>query len=69
MQLENMTMEDYKKALKKTKTLILPYGTVEEHGKHLPLGTDTLIVAEILKLLEKKRKVLVAPPLYYGVCT
>ncbi len=69
MQIEDITMEDYKKALKRSKTLIVPYGTVEEHGKHLPLSTDTLIIVEILKLLEKKRKVLIAPPIHYGVCT
>ncbi len=69
MILENITMEDYKRHLKKTKTVIFPFGTVEEHGKHLPLNTDTLIVYEILKRLIRKRKVFLAPPVYYGVCT
>ena len=69
MQIEDITMEDYKRALKRSKTLIVPYGTVEEHGRHLPLSTDTLIIVEILKLLQKKRKVLIAPPIHYGVCT
>ena len=44
MILENMTMSDFKKHLKKTKTIIFPFGTVEEHGSHLPLNTDTLII-------------------------
>lgn len=69
MQIENITMSEYRVALRKRKTLIVPYGTVEEHGTHLPLCTDTLIIVEILKLLQKKRAVLVAPPLHYGVCT
>ncbi len=69
MILEHMTMSDFKKNLKKTKTIIFPFGTVEEHGSHLPLNTDTLIIYEILKLVVKKRKVFLAPPLYYGVCT
>ena len=69
MQIEDITMEEYKKALKRSKTLIVPYGTVEEHGRHLPLSTDTLIIVEILKLLQKRRKVLIAPPVHYGVCT
>ena len=69
MILENITMEDFKRHLKKTKTVIFPFGTVEEHGRHLPLNTDTLIVYEILKRLIKKRKVVLAPPVYYGVCT
>jgi creatinine amidohydrolase len=69
MILENITMTDFKRHLKKTKTIIFPFGTVEEHGTHLPLNTDTLIVYEILKRLIRKRKVFLAPPVYYGVCT
>ena len=69
MILENATMPEFTKHLKKTKTIIFPFGTVEEHGRHLPLNTDTLIVYELLKRAAKKRKVFVAPPVYYGVCT
>jgi creatinine amidohydrolase len=69
MQIKDITMEQYKRSLRKTKTLIVPYGTVEEHGRHLPLSTDTLIIVEILKQLLKRRRVLVAPPIHYGVCT
>jgi creatinine amidohydrolase len=69
MVLEEMTMTEFKKNLKKTKTIIFPFGTVEEHGSHLPLNTDTLIVTEILKYVVKKRKVFLAPAINYGVCT
>ncbi|MBI5055498.1 MAG: creatininase family protein [Nitrospirae bacterium] len=69
MLLENITMAEFKKYLKKTKTMIFPFGTVEEHGNHLPLNTDTLIVYEALKRVVQKRKVFLAPPIYYGVCT
>jgi creatinine amidohydrolase len=69
MILENITMADFKSHLKKSKTMIIPFGTVEEHGSHLPLNTDTLIIYEILKRVIKKKKVFLAPPVYYGVCT
>ncbi len=69
MILENITMADFKKHLEKTKTIVFPFGTVEEHGRHLPLGTDTLIVYEVLKRATGKRDIFLAPPLYYGVCT
>ncbi len=69
MLLENATMKEFKQHLKKTKTIIIPFGTVEEHGNHLPLNTDTLIIYEVLKRVIKKRKVFLAPPVYYGVCT
>ncbi|KJJ84740.1 Creatininase [Candidatus Omnitrophus magneticus] len=69
MLIEEITMEDYKNHLKKTKTIIIPFGVVEEHGSHLPLNTDTIIVCEILKAVAQKRAVFVAPPVNYGVCT
>jgi len=69
MIIENITMAEFKRHLKKTKTIIFPFGTVEEHGDHLPLNTDTLIIYEILKRLVKERNVFLAPPVYYGVCT
>lgn len=69
MLLENMTMADFRRHLKKTKTIIFPFGTVEEHGNHLPLNTDALIIYEALKRVILKRKAFLAPPVYYGVCT
>ena len=69
MILEYMTMTEFKKNLRKTRTIIFPFGTVEEHGSHLPLNTDTLIVYEVMKRVVNKRNVFLAPPVYYGVCT
>jgi creatinine amidohydrolase len=67
--LENITMNEFKKYLSKTKTIVFPFGTIEEHGKHLPLNTDSLIIQEILKLVAKKKRFFLAPIIYYGVCT
>jgi creatinine amidohydrolase len=69
MLIEHMTMTEFKKQLKRTKTIIFPFGTIEEHGRHLPLNTDTLIVYEILKRAVKKKNAFLAPPVPYGVCT
>ncbi len=69
MFIEEMTMEEFRKALRKTKTILIPFGTVEEHGRHLPLSTDTMVAVEALKRVAEKRKVFIAPPLHYGVCT
>jgi creatinine amidohydrolase len=67
--LENITMSEFKKYLKKTKTIVFPFGTIEEHGKHLPLNTDSLVIQEALKLVAKKKKFFLAPVVPYGVCT
>lgn len=67
--LENITMQEFKQYLKKTKTIVFPFGTIEEHGKHLPLNTDALIIQEALKRATKKKRFFLAPIVYYGVCT
>jgi len=67
--LENITMHEFKQHLKKTKTIVFPFGTIEEHGKHLPLNTDSFIIEESLKRVARKRKFFLAPVVYYGVCT
>jgi creatinine amidohydrolase len=67
--LENITMTEFKKYLRQTKTIVFPFGTIEEHGSHLPLHTDAFIIQEVLRLTAKKRKFFVAPVVYYGVCT
>lgn len=66
---ENITMNEFKKYLRQTKTIVFPFGTTEEHGSHLPLNTDALIIQEVLKLVAKRKKFFLAPVVYYGVCT
>ena len=68
MILEEITMDDFAAGLGKTRTVIIPFGSVEEHGPHLPLGTDTTHIYEICKETSKRIPVFVAPPLFYGVC-
>jgi creatinine amidohydrolase len=38
--LENLTWAKAKEAFSKCKTAIIPMGSTEQHGPHLPLGTD-----------------------------
>jgi len=67
--LEDMTMTEFKKYLKQTKTIVFPFGTIEEHGSHLPLKTDAFTIEEALRIVAKKKKFFLAPVLHYGVCT
>lgn len=67
--LESITMKEFKKYLRQTRTIVFPFGTIEEHGSHLPLNTDSLIIQEVLKLVAKKKKFFLAPIIHYGVCT
>ncbi|MBI5235833.1 MAG: creatininase family protein [Deltaproteobacteria bacterium] len=69
MLLGEVTMTELEMALEKTKTLVIPFGTVEAHGSHLPLNTDALIIREVVKKAVDQGNVFMAPPLQYGVCT
>lgn len=69
MNLDEITMVELQDGLKKTQTVIVPFGTVEEHGTHLPLGTDTYHALEVARMASKETAVFVAPPVHYGVCT
>lgn len=50
--------------------LVLPVGSVEQHGHHLPVGTDTILVTSIAALaadrLDESVPLLVAPPVWAG---
>ncbi len=65
---ENLTMPGFEALRGQTGTVILPVGSLEEHGPHLPLGTDTLHALELARRVAQRRPVLVAPPLFYGMC-
>jgi creatinine amidohydrolase len=67
MIIENATMKDFSAHLRKSRTIIFPFGAVEEHGSHLPVSTDTITVNEVLSQVIKKRNVFLAPTINYGV--
>ena len=46
--------------------LVITCGTMEYHGHHCAYGCDTLIVTGLLERLEKKRDLLIAPPIWYS---
>ena len=48
-------------------TLIVPVGTTEQHGPHLPLGCDTIIVERLSDDLSSAFTVLRAPTVEFGV--
>ena len=65
---EDLSMPEFEAAREESRTVILPVGSVEEHGPHLPLGTDAFHAIEVARRAAALRPVLVAPPVYYGIC-
>ncbi len=68
MLIENMTTTEFSAGLKKTRTVIVPIGSTEQHGIHLPLDTDTIQAVDIAQAASEQRVLFVAPPVHYGVC-
>lgn len=68
MLIENMTMEEFAQGLSVCKTVYIPFGSVEEHGTHLPLSTDTIEAYEVGKRAAERIALFVAPPVHYGSC-
>lgn len=67
MKLESLTWPEVKNYLRNKQSIIIPVGTCEQHGEHLPLNTDTLVAEYISDYLSDVMEVLVAPNVNYGV--
>lgn len=61
----NMTWYEFNERKDKD-VVILPIGSVEQHGPHLPLFTDTIISEGFSKLLAEKVSGIVMPAINYG---
>ena len=67
-----MTWPQIGELLKKTKTVIIPVGSTEQHGTHLPLGSDSMQGTDMAKRLIKKCAengitVAAAPTMPFGI--
>ena len=59
---------DLRKRIKKKKQIaIIPVGSIEQHGPHLPISTDSDIVTEIAFRLSEKINGLLLPTISYGI--
>jgi creatinine amidohydrolase len=65
---DELSMPEAEQAAKDGKVVIIPCGSIEEHGDHLPLNTDSLQAEYVALGVAKKTGCLVAPPLRYGLC-
>lgn len=67
MFMADMTFNEVSEHLKTDSTLIVPVGTCEQHGYHLPLNNDILAVEFFAGILSQKTGHLIAPTVNYGV--
>ncbi len=67
--LKRLIPADVGRALERDPRLLVPVGTCEQHGPHLPLGCDTMIVDRLADDLSAAFQILRAPTVEYGVNT
>jgi creatinine amidohydrolase len=66
--LEELTSAEFKAISKRKPLVIVPFGSVEEHGSHLPLCTDSFQAEEIARRVALAFGGIVCPPIRYGDC-
>jgi len=65
--LGDLAWPDAEKAVESDKVILLPLGSLEQHGPHLPLDTDSVTASEICKRIGQKLpdQVVVMPTIHY----
>jgi creatinine amidohydrolase len=66
-QWEELTGPDFIQAIHKSQGVcLLPFGIIEKHGPHLPLGTDLINVRYASQHAAEQEYTVVFPPYYFG---
>jgi creatinine amidohydrolase len=64
---EELTAEDFRTAIQQSEgTCLLPFGIIEKHGPHLPLGTDLINVRHVVLAAVQAEFAVVFPEYYFG---
>ena len=64
---EELTAADFRDAIAKAQgTCLLPFGILEKHGPHLPLGTDLLNVRYVAEHAAQQEYVVIFPQYFAG---
>jgi creatinine amidohydrolase len=62
-----MNEHDFRIGLKRIRRAIIPVGSLEQHGAHLPLSTDSIIAEYFARMVAEKVGAFVMPVFSYGV--
>lgn len=65
---EEFTWPEIREAVAQNRVVVLPVGTVEQHGPHLPLVTDVVTASEMSRMAVEKiaNEAVLMPPVYYS---
>ena len=65
MKAEDLTWEEYGAQVKE-RIAILPVGSLEQHGPHLPLNVDVVISSSLAQMVASRIQGLILPSIVYG---
>jgi len=65
--LTTMTSPEAAAAVARLRTVVLPVGSIEQHGPHLPNGTDTFAAELVARAVADRLDAVYAPLVPYGV--
>ena len=64
--LPDLTWQEVDELKKRTDKVLIPIGSLEQHGPHLPLSTDTIIAFEVAKRVAEKLDIALTLPIGLG---
>lgn len=64
--MDELTWPAFAEAMESGVPIMMPIGSIEQHGPHLPLATDAIIPHELAKRVAAGQRVLIAPPQYFA---
>lgn len=67
MHVNEITDWEFHEALTRIQTAIIPVGSLEQHGEHLPISTDSLIVDYLSTKVAVDIGAFKLPVIYYGI--
>lgn len=62
-----LTSTEFGQMIKRYNRALIPIGSLEQHGDHLPLSTDLIIAEYVAKHVAERINSFVFPPIYYGI--
>lgn len=63
----DLTSPDVADLIARRGVVVMPFGSVEQHGPHLPCGTDTMAAELVSEVLAERLDALLVPAGQYGV--
>ena len=65
--LQEMKWKEAQEEINRTGIALIPVGSTEQHGYHMPLGSDTYCALEVARRTAQKEDAVVVPAIPYGI--